>query len=183
MGPCNNLILVSRKGLTLAGASCALGVPPWKPRNPESLDISWRDQAALAHFRSFAWLSAGSDLLPVSGHVPHSHHPPSIKSASVHLQCPLSSGIFSLSLGQADEEFWISAISALLSCAWQGKFLFNDTRKIQNLHFRSFNSFSSLFFTIYLVDSLSGDMASCLYFIILGILHSSTQTMCSFTLL
>lgn len=68
MGPYNNLILVTRKGLTLAGASCALGkMPPWKPRNPESLDISWRDQAALGHVRSFAWLSAGSDLCLCQG--------------------------------------------------------------------------------------------------------------------
>lgn len=71
----------------------------------------------------------------------------------------LSNGTFSLSLGQAEEEPWIRVISALLSSAWQGKFLFNNTRKIQQLHFRSFNSLISFSFTIYLDDSLSGDVA------------------------
>lgn len=57
--------------------------------NPGTLnhwEISRREQAALGQVRSSAWLTASSVLLPVSRHVPHSHHPQYIKSASVHLQ-------------------------------------------------------------------------------------------------
>lgn len=41
----------------------------------------------------------------------------------------------------------------------RGNFSLMTQGKIQELHFRSFNSFISFTFTIYLDDSLSGDMA------------------------
>lgn len=47
----------------------------------------------------------------------------------------ISNSIFSFCVGKADEELWVSVTSALLTCAWQGKFLFTSTRKSQRFVF------------------------------------------------
>lgn len=84
VGPHDNLILGTRNGLTLAGSFPSLGVPM-------ETQESWITGDLLRGVSSTGaseelWLSASSDLLLVSEHVAHSHHPPSGNSAPVHLQ-------------------------------------------------------------------------------------------------
>lgn len=114
------------------------GLTPAHSWIPESLgDLLW-GTGSIGAGRS----SGRSGLLPASEHLPPPVTLPSLSLPQYICSYAhniafllISNSVFSLSVGKADEEFCVSVIDALLTCAWQWKLPFTSASKKQQVFF------------------------------------------------